>query len=135
MPRIDPLNNRGPAIGGGRNTTTTTGKCKTCSGAAKIDTLLLTSETESSRLWRHVTFGTMTCIGMCEGYLNLGLPGDPTPELVAMRDRLNNIILKIEERNNETAAAIDGSPSDANPSSDPSGVASVGDGGSEQQGS
>lgn len=99
MPRHDPRNNRGPAIGGGRNKTGEgeAKPCKTCPGGnAQLDPVLLTSCSESTRLWKHVTFGTGTCIGMVEGYAELGLPNPPTAEIRKLRDRLDKLIKTLE---------------------------------------
>jgi len=67
--------------------------------AARLDPLVVGVPGESARLWSHVTFGTGTCIGMIEGYLALGMPGDPLPGVTALRDRLNKIIATIEAQN------------------------------------
>lgn len=64
-------------------------------------TLAVTSESEGLRLWRHVLFGAGTCIGMIEGYQCLGMPGNPKDDLVVLRDRLHNIITKIEATNED----------------------------------
>jgi len=45
----------------------------------KIDQRVVCVQGEAERLWRHVMFGTGTCVGMIEGYLNIGMPGDPLP--------------------------------------------------------
>jgi hypothetical protein len=60
--------------------------------AAVMRTLAITSESESERLWKHVLYGTQTCIGMIEGYAELDLPGDPSGPIEAMRDRLDRLL-------------------------------------------
>lgn len=100
MPRHDPLNNRGPAIGGKKPVVRAKKECKNCPDEnVQLDPVLLSSKTEADRLWKHVTFGTMTCVAMCEGYAKLGLPGKPTGELRKIRDRLSQIISDLEARN------------------------------------
>ncbi len=51
---------------------------------------------EALKLWKHVLFGTSTCISMIEGYANLQLPGDPLEGVTHLRDRLNQVIQKLE---------------------------------------
>ena len=51
------------------------------------------------KLWRHVLFGTNTCIDMIDGYAKLGMPGDPIKGVQHLRDRLNEIIHHLEGRN------------------------------------
>ena len=53
---------------------------------------------EGLKLWRHVLFGTNTCIDMIEGYSKLGMPGDPTDGVKHLRNRLNQIINNLEAR-------------------------------------
>lgn len=47
---------------------------------------------QGEKLWKHVLFGTGTCINMIEGYAKMQMPGDPLPGLKELRDRLNVII-------------------------------------------
>lgn len=61
--------------------------------------LSITTPGEGQRLWKHVLFGTSTCISMIEGYADLGMPGDPRSALIEMRDRLNKVISNLEETN------------------------------------
>lgn len=65
-------------------------------------TLSITTPGEGQRLWKHVLFGTSTCISMIEGYADLGMPGDPRSALIEMRDRLNQVISNIEANNDKT---------------------------------
>jgi hypothetical protein len=62
-------------------------------------TLSITTPGEGQRLWKHVLFGTSTCISMIEGYAALGMPGDPCCALTEMRDRLTKVISNIEGTN------------------------------------
>lgn len=55
---------------------------------------------EGLRLWKHVLFGTSTCIAMIEGYALLGMPGDPLDGLTQMRDRLSKVITHFETQRN-----------------------------------
>src|SRR5687768_6938558 len=61
--------------------------------------LAITSQGEGERLWKHVLFGTQTCLGMIHGYAELEMPGDPLPALCQLRDYLSNIISILESRN------------------------------------
>jgi hypothetical protein len=63
-------------------------------GSVKI--AMSVSEEEGLRLWKHVLYGTSSCIGMIEGYSLLDVPGNPLEALVQMRDRLNTLISKHE---------------------------------------
>lgn len=72
------------------------GKKKCCT--PKLDDNLVSSRSESERLWKHVLFGTGTCIGMIEGYTALNLPGDPRAGLKKLRDRINTLITKHEAK-------------------------------------
>jgi molybdopterin biosynthesis enzyme len=60
-------------------------------------TLAITSPGEGERLWKHVLFGTSTCVAMVEGYAALDMPGNPKEALVALRDRIQKVLLKYEE--------------------------------------
>lgn len=51
------------------------------------------------RLWKHVLFGTGTCIDMIEGYMKGNLPGDPIDGVKHLRDRLTQIINTLEAKN------------------------------------
>lgn len=57
------------------------------------------SHGQSLKLWNHVLFGTGTCIGMIEGYTDLDMPGNPLDGIKHLRDRLNQLIKKHEDRN------------------------------------
>src|SRR5258708_28331759 len=60
-------------------------------------TLAITSPGEGERLWKHVLFGTSTCVSMIEGYAALSMPGNPRAALVALRDRIEEVLSKYEE--------------------------------------
>lgn len=62
----------------------------------QIAPAILTTEGEGCRLWKHVVFGTNTCLSMLDGYADLGMPGDPVPELQLMVTKLKRIITKLE---------------------------------------
>ena len=64
-----------------------------------IDRNVITTEGEGQKLWNHVLFGTGTCIGMMQGYANLGMPGDPLPQLRDMNSMLTEIIKQVEKQN------------------------------------
>ena len=66
-----------------------------------LDPNLVTQQTESARLWNHVLFGTGTCVGMIEGYVSMGLPGDPLPQIKLLINRLVAVqgLLLQQERN------------------------------------
>lgn len=64
--------------------------------APTVSVLKITSEGEGERLWKHVLFGTGTCVGMIEGYAALAMPGNPLEAIVSLRDRLNKLIHKYE---------------------------------------
>lgn len=66
--------------------------------AAKLSGDLITQAGESERLWKHVLFGTSTCIGMINGYADLGLPGDPRPRIQELIRQLQTAIQTIEDR-------------------------------------
>jgi hypothetical protein len=60
--------------------------------------VLVTSAGESELLWKHVLYGTETCIWMIEGYVDLKLPGNPVDRLTKMRDRINRLIERYEPK-------------------------------------
>lgn len=62
----------------------------------QLDPNLITRQGESDRLWNHVLFGTATCVGMIEGYAELGLPGNPVPQIAELIRRLANVAQKYE---------------------------------------
>lgn len=81
------------------------GVCQTCPKptptpvpAAKIELRSYHSVPmdESLRLWRHILFGTTTCVSIIEGYAEQGLPGNPIDGVKHLRDRLNTLIQKLE---------------------------------------
>ncbi len=106
MPRHDPRNNRGPAIGGGKNKVGegVVKPCKTCPGSgnaqteSKPESKPVTACSEATRLWRHVTFGTATCVGMIEGYADLEMPNPPIADIRKLRDRLDQLIKTLEAK-------------------------------------
>jgi hypothetical protein len=91
--------------------------------------LSITTPGEGQRLWKHVLFGTSTCISMIEGYADLGMPGDPRNALIEMRDRLNQVISNIEatHANNHRLAPDERHPRLDRASSDHSGGRGVHD--------
>lgn len=88
MVRKDPLNERGPKPPGGRPIYT--------NGKRRVqlpNTLFeLHPEEEYIRLWTHVLYGSQTCIKMIEGYAELGMPGDPLPQLVELKKRVDRLV-------------------------------------------
>lgn len=83
-----------------------------------VQGLYLATSDEGQRLWKHVCFGTSTCIAMIEGYALMQMPGDPTEALVQMRDRLNQVLTALEQAN-ATDPATDG-PESRSATDDPS---------------
>ena len=79
-------------------------------------TLAITTPGEGERLWKHVLFGTSTCVSMIEGYAALDMPGNPTAALVALRDRIQKVLLKYEEPHANNSS---GSPSEPSPADKP----------------
>jgi hypothetical protein len=77
--------------------------------------LAITTPGEGERLWKHVLFGTSTCISMIEGYAALDMPGNPQAALVALRDRIDKVLSKYEEPH---AINQSGSPPEHLPSGD-----------------
>ena len=65
--------------------------------APNAATLAITLPGEGERLWKHVLFGTSTCVAMIEGYAGLSMPGNPKAALVALRDRISTVLQKYEE--------------------------------------
>lgn len=63
--------------------------------------MVLTFQGEGERLWKHVLVGTGTCIGMIEAYASLKVPGDPKDGIVSLRNRLNKVISKLEQNNED----------------------------------
>lgn len=55
-------------------------------------------EAEGIKLWKHVLFGTTTCLNMIEGYAKFNMPGDPLEGVTHLRDRLNSIIQMLKDR-------------------------------------
>ena len=51
---------------------------------------------QGTALWSHVCVGTGTCISMIEQYAAGGLPGDPLKSLISFRDRLQEVINRLE---------------------------------------
>lgn len=64
---------------------------------AKLEPRIIYIEGEGERLWRHVLFGTGTCIGMLAGYAALNVPGNPLPQLYALANQLNSVIQQVEQ--------------------------------------
>src|SRR5438445_13774902 len=83
-----------------------------------VQGLYLATSDEGQRLWKHVCFGTSTCISMIEGYALMQMPGDPTEALKQMRDRLDKVLTALEQAN----APVDSAerPSPSSPTDDPS---------------
>lgn len=61
--------------------------------------LMLSSDSEGDRLWRHVAVGTGTCVGMIEQYAALGMPGYPVAAMREIRRRLDQVIQQQEANN------------------------------------
>lgn len=82
--------------------------CATCPSARQKKTqsststaqphLAITMPGEGERLWKHVLFGTSTCISMIEGYAALDMPGDCQNTIASLRDRLNAVLNNLVER-------------------------------------
>ena len=64
----------------------------------RIDGRLISVEGEADRLWNHVLFGTGTCVGMIEGYVQLKMPGNPLSQLHALVERLVQVIQTLERK-------------------------------------
>jgi hypothetical protein len=88
--------------------------------SARLDPQIVSMAGEGDRLWRHVCFGTGTCIGMLEGYAALNVPGDPLPQLYSLAARLAGVIQNIERRN-EDSTPKDGGPDAQGDVHDPEG--------------
>jgi hypothetical protein len=86
-------------------------KCATCPkppdrasrSATKIVTeppseKLTLSEQQGMKLWSHVLFGTGTCVGMIEGYARQDMPGDPREAITELRDRLSEVLISLQRR-------------------------------------
>jgi hypothetical protein len=86
------------------------------SPAARV--LAITTQAEGERLWKHVLFGTMTCVTMIEGYAELGMPGDCVQGVTILRDRLDRVLNKLKGVTNgqKDAPSPVGSPATAAPS-------------------
>ena len=69
---------------------------------ALLDPRLVSVDGEADRLWKHVLFGTGTCVGMIEGYVNLEMPGNPLPHLHNLAGRLIAIIEMLEAQKKAT---------------------------------
>lgn len=59
---------------------------------------VITSEGEGQKLWNHVLYGTGTCVGMMQGYFDLGMPGDPLPQIQHLIGMLTTLKDKIEKQ-------------------------------------
>ena len=79
--------------------------CRTCTtpaqtaiakAAVQVPTRVLTSESESNGLWKHVLFGTGTVVGLIKGYAVAGLPGDPRDGIKALIATLNEALMVLE---------------------------------------
>ena len=64
---------------------------------ATVQALPLTV-TDGVRLWKHVLFGTATCVSMIEGYAADEMPGDPLEGVKHLRNRLQKVIQLLEDR-------------------------------------
>lgn len=58
----------------------------------------LVPEEEGAKLWRHVLFGTGTCIGMMHGYAESGMPGVNVEQLQVLIVSLDKIIKRVQAR-------------------------------------
>ncbi len=91
-------------------------------------TLAITSPGEGERLWKHVLFGTSTCVQMIEGYAALDMPGNPKEALVALRDRIQKVLLKYEEPHGINSSGSPPEPSPADKPADEAFAGGVSDG-------
>lgn len=55
---------------------------------------------------------------MIEGYAELNMPGNPTAALVALRDRIQKVLLKYEEPNADNPSGSPPEPSSADKPAD-----------------
>jgi hypothetical protein len=71
---------------------------KTTNGLAKATlSPAITLEGQGQRLWDHVLFGTGTCVGMIQGYANLGLPGDPCNQIEDLIGQLSAVLNQLRK--------------------------------------
>lgn len=61
-----------------------------------IDRKIITTDGAGQKLWNHVLFGTSTCVGMMRGYADLGMPGDPLPQLREIISMLTDLKDQLE---------------------------------------
>jgi len=72
---------------------------------ATVDPRIVSVDGEAERLWRHVLFGTGTCVGMIAGYVEIDMPGDPLPQLEALANRLSQIIETVKGKQHDRHCA------------------------------
>jgi len=65
---------------------------------AVIDQKIITADGAGQKLWNHVLFGTSTCVGMMRGYAELGMPGDPLPQLRDIISMLTELKTQLEKQ-------------------------------------
>lgn len=93
MVRKDPLNVRGPAPPGGRPPYQ--GVEKRIKTPQSLLHLLPAEEYE--KLWRHGLVGTSSCVGLLEGYSDIGMPMVPVKQIRELAERLLRIVEKEEK--------------------------------------
>lgn len=76
--------------------------------ARPAQSLSVTSKSEGDRIWRHALYGTGTCIGMIEGYAQMGMPGDPLDTINEFVRRLVSVAAHIKAKRNESTDAQSG---------------------------
>ncbi len=96
MVRKDPLNERGPTPPGGREKVGYPKRIKTPQHLFQLQPY-----EEYEKLWRHALVGTSSCIGLLEGYSEIGMPGVPVEALKDFAERLLQIVER-EENGRQT---------------------------------
>lgn len=71
---------------------------KAAKKAAEQTPSVISEGTESVRLWRHVLYGTGTCVGMMEGYAALGMEGASVEQIQALIVRLDKLISTVQNK-------------------------------------
>lgn len=56
---------------------------------------------EGARMWRHVLFGTGTCIGMMHGYAEQGMPGVDVEQIQALIVSLDKVAKTVKAKNED----------------------------------
>lgn len=99
MRRRDPRTQRGPQPGFRQRTRKR--PCRNCPPEVNRQPTkeIMSATGQGTALWSHVCIGTGTCISMIEQYAAGGLPGDPLPNLILFRDRLQAVIIQLEAIN------------------------------------